>query len=210
LTEPVPAIRGEAQAPTTNSSEPVPTLRGDVRPVPSTPAVAPAPSQAAAAYTATSVETPPVMSPVSPAPAASAAVEPAAPAAPVPSVSRTTANDVARIRSLFNAMRFFDRADYSRAETLAVEVLLAHPTDTVALTIAGAARLKQNNAPGAVEVFTAYVERYPLEAIAHFYLGLAYHQGGERTKAIESYWTAVLLDPALEPARANLEQLRAH
>jgi tetratricopeptide (TPR) repeat protein len=125
------------------------------------------------------------------------------------SVTRTTANDVARIRTLFNAMRFFDRADYARAETLAIEVIRAHPSDTVALTIAGAARLKQGNAAGAIEIFTAYVERYPLEGLAHFYLGLAHHSGGDRERAVESYWTAVLLDPSLEAARANLEQLRA-
>jgi predicted Zn-dependent protease len=114
-----------------------------------------------------------------------------------------------RIRWLMNAVRAFDAGQYRQDEAAADRLLKNDPRDTMALTIAGAARLRLSDPAGAIERFQNYVKHHPLEAMGHFYLGLARHLADDRPGAIESYWTALLLDSSLEAARANMNLLMA-
>lgn len=114
---------------------------------------------------------------------------------------------VERMRTLKNALRSFDARDYAHAEQAAYMVYRAYPGDTPAMLILGAARIQLGKPADAAEVFRSYATYYPLDPWAHFYLGLAYHLAGDRARAIESYHTALLLNPDFVPARANLKQL---
>jgi tetratricopeptide (TPR) repeat protein len=114
-----------------------------------------------------------------------------------------------RIRGLMNAVRAFDAGQYRQAEAAVDRLLKNDPRDTMALTISGAARLRLSDPAGAIERFQTYVKHHPLEAMGHFYLGLARHLADDRPRAIESYWTALLLDSKLEAARANMNLLMA-
>ena len=112
-----------------------------------------------------------------------------------------------RSRTLLNAIRFFDRKEFSKAESACIEVLHYYPNDTIAMTLIGAVLFKLNRPSEAVPIFMEFVRQQPLDAMAHFYLGLAYHLSGDKKSAIEEYWSAKLIDPSLEAAQANLKQL---
>lgn len=118
-----------------------------------------------------------------------------------------TSADLDRGRAAAASIRAYDARRFAQAEEIALQMAAQYPDDTIALTLIGAARVRQNNLVGAAEIFRIYTERHPFEAIGHFYLGLTHHLLGNRQKAVEAYWTALLMDPALAPARANLGQL---
>lgn len=122
---------------------------------------------------------------------------------PKPAMGR----QIERLRQLYLAVRYYEASDFKHCEEIAARVMAAYPGDTVSMTLVGACRIRQNNFAGAVQVFQEYTTAYPLEAIGHFYLGLSYHLMGDKERALESYWTATLLDPRLEAARANMRQL---
>lgn len=120
---------------------------------------------------------------------------------------RMEATPVSRLRNLHAAIGAYDLGDYKKCEELAMMVQGVFPSDTMAMTLAGAAMVKRGNLAGAIEVFTRYTQFHPLEATGHFYLGICQHLSNDKASAIKSYWTALLLDPGLDGARTNLGQL---
>lgn len=89
------------------------------------------------------------------------------------------------------------------------QVLKHDAGDPIALILKGAAEFALERWDRSIAAFETYTSFHPLDAEGYFNLGVVHHLVGNYASASESYWTALLLEPTLEEARENRDQIEA-
>ena len=83
-------------------------------------------------------------------------------------------------------------------------MMLRTAAAALCLLFAAASVLRQADYASEIALWDASVRSSPWNARAHNNLGYAYYEAGRKTEALREIRTALLLDPGLEKARANM------
>ena len=102
-----------------------------------------------------------------------------------------------------------ENEEFESAIAILKETVEAYPNDAVGLRTLGELLVGQKRLIEAIPYLQRTIELDPSVARVHNNLGACYGQRGDLAAAIQSFETALAVDPEFEEARANLEKAKA-